>query len=279
VDQNTRQEVIKITARVVDTRTSDTVREIPAKVVRDNQTLIQFTAPTVHLGPGTDDPTANQLLRHANENPKVDVARSLIRSKPDSPFAVEVLVLPRSDPEFLNQPLEKLIAQATAREANVNDGRAFVPLKLGECYMIRLHNKADHETAVAVSVDGLDLFQFAEQKNETTGRSFTHSIIDKGATRVIAGWFRTLNRSDAFVTTEYGKGEASKFLRGSPKIGTITVTFSASWEKDKDMPQDEAVKGQLETKIGPPIRTGETAVLRTIGKVRDVVSVRYSKES
>ena len=60
-------------------------------------------------------------------------------------------------------------------------------------------------------------------------------------------WFRAgsgpRSASDTFLLMEYGKGAASRFLRGSPKIGTITVTFAASWAKDEDKPADEDDKG------------------------------------
>jgi hypothetical protein len=277
-DKDTHAQVIKITANIIETATQNVFRSIP-RIVRDARTLMEFTAPTVHLGAGADPNAVEQAIVHANENPSAHVQGPRIQSTADSPFSMELVVLPRSDAQFLDQPFARLIAQAQAREAALEEGRVFVRLKLGECYMIQVRNQAAFEAAIAVNVDGLDIFQFAEEKNPLTGNPFSHYIVGPGKTVVVPGWFRTTQRSDTFLLTEYGKGAASRFLRGSPKIGTITVTFAASWEKDEDKPADEGLKGGLETGFGPPVKTGGEPVVRKIGKPRDIVSAIHEEQA
>ena len=55
------------------------------------------------------------------------------------------------------------------------------------------------------------------------------------------------------------------------------VTFAAAWENDADKPGDEAGKGGSETGLGPPVKDSVKEVHRTIGAVRDVISIRYDK--
>ena len=135
--KETQLQVIKITANVIETATQNVFRSIPRIRASDPRVLVTFTAPTVHLGTGADLFVVQQAIAHANENPRAHVQGSRIQSKAGSPFSIEVVVLPRPDAEFLDQPFGKWVAQAQPSPAVLNEGRAFVGLKLGQCYMIQ----------------------------------------------------------------------------------------------------------------------------------------------
>ena len=67
----------------------------------------------------------------------------------------------------------------------------------------------------------------------------------------------------------------------SGRIGVLTVSFAASWDRDSDIPDDEkGVRSSSgnETGRGPEISGGEfKAVKRNIGVIREIVSVRYTR--
>jgi hypothetical protein len=306
-DNETRRETIKITARVVSASTGDAVREIPARVLRDNETVVRFTNPSFHISGSADDETINRSIRDAIEHPSVFTQGSRVQSDAGSPFSVELLVLPRSTSASGKLSAQTLLRQARARRAKAEEGFAFVPLGYGERFLLRINNDSDHEAAATIRIDGLSVFQFATEKNPLTGRPYTHKIVKPGKSRIIEGWFRTTKSADSFVTTDYGKGAASQVLRSPAKIGTITVTFApcldgtgpaqqasrpprpATSKGVKGFPKKDA-KGQpgsapkegppkrsLEVGFGEPVGTNSKPVTRTIGGIEDVVSIRYEK--
>ena len=71
-------------------------------------------------------------------------------------------------------------------------------------------------------------------------------------------------------------------LPNSTTVGTITATFAAAWPQDGFPPEDEASSrkdgdSRNATGKGPSIGTSFTEVVRSIGRLRVSVSVRYAK--
>jgi hypothetical protein len=67
-------------------------------------------------------------------------------------------------------------------------------------------------------------------------------------------------------------------LKNPAKIGSITVTFAAAWEKDSQKPRDEpATRQATEIVPGAPIDAPYKTVQRHIGAFRAAVTVRYDK--
>lgn len=66
-------------------------------------------------------------------------------------------------------------------------------------------------------------------------------------------------------------------LKPSANIGLITAAFSASWERDEDRPADEPELQGRGTGFGNNVNLKTEKVTRTIGQVRDVLSIRYGR--
>jgi hypothetical protein len=214
----------------------------------------------------------NKKIQILLEKPQVHVEKGKVFTAPGRPYAVELLV---------RAPGESV---ARTRPALVGKGKAFVDIRREEVYEIKVHNLADHEAAVTVSIDGLDVFTFSDDRDPKTGRSkFTHYIIPPRGTGALLGWHKTVDpkRKDnvlSFLVTEYGKGAASA-QKAVGKVGAITVTFAAAWKGD-DRPADEPTSrnaGGNETGFGPPRQVGFQEVRRTIGVVREVITVWYDR--
>src|SRR5262249_22455970 len=143
-----------------------------------------------------------------------------------SPFAIEVLV---------KAPDGKLQPGVPKEE----EGLAFVPIKRGEVYGVRLINNADHAAAVTLTIDGLNLFTFSDVKNPKTGLpKYTVVVVEAKKTATIRGWHRTNEVSEESLVTEYAKSAAAQ-IQSTGKIGVITAVFAAAWPKDAGPPADE----------------------------------------
>jgi hypothetical protein len=166
-------------------------------------------------------------------------------------------------------------APAEPRAARKEEGQAFVDIKRSEIYEIRLHNATTDEAGVTITIDGLDVFAFSEVRNpKTGGPKYTHYIIRPGKAETIVGWHLRDNPPDnysSFLVTEYGKGASSRAVsQARAKRGVITVTFAPAHKGKPRSAGDE-------TGFGPPRSVRVEPVQRTIGPVREVVSIRYTR--
>ena len=258
--------IVKLTIQVLD-RNDDVKSEYRAEV-RDNTTIAQVSGATVALSPKADKETRNAEIQKAIDNPTVHVSGTKVSATKESQFLVELLV--KSEPGGKGIP----------RAPVIEDGQAVVEIKRDEYYEIRIYNEASHETAVEAVIDGLNVFAFSDVKDENTEKTkYKYYILDPKKPSTIVGWHRTNQQSDSFVVTEYGKGASAKGQVTSGKTGVITITFAACSDHPEDLPTDDGARNASsnETGFGPPIRTDVQEVKRTIGAVREIVSIRYSR--
>lgn len=220
----------------------------------------------------TDLPPAerNKELEKSLDQPKVNIKGSQI-SAPDSPYSIEIFAAPKPG------------AQYTPRAATVQDGLAFVPLKRGEVFGIKLTNKSKFDAAVTLTIDGLNLYSFSDVKDPKTGRpKLTVVVVGAGEEVFLRGWHRTNVVSEEFVITEYAKS-ASAELKSTAPTGVITATFAAAWPKDQPPPEDEPKNPNGNARSADAVGRGAqfkqqfVEVQRDIGVVRATVSVRYTK--
>jgi hypothetical protein len=186
---------------------------------------------------------------------------SRVRASAKCPVAVEVLVDDR--------PLTPVIEKA----------RAFVPLKRDTTYCVRLINDSDMDVAVTLHIDGLSVFDFSE----TPG--LNHYLVPSKATAVVRGWYVTPERADSFRVTEYAKSAVAQRLKDDSQVGTITASFAAAWEKNKEPPAEELAArltwnrgDDVGTSRGPSVAQKLKVVERHVGVVRALISVQYSKK-
>jgi hypothetical protein len=270
--------LVKVTAEIID-QNGKRVDEKVAEV-RDTGMVAELLGATVALPPAASREKRNEILRQIIDKPSYTPAGTEIKSAPDRPFGVEILVTSKDQ-----APQEaKGWANVPARAPRDEDGQPFVDIKRDEVYAIRIHNDFEYdgtkyEAAVAVAIDGIDVFTFSEIRNPKTKQpKYTHYVCPPGQS-TIPGWHKTNERSDSFLVTEYGKGAVSKLANASRgKVGVITVRFALAWTGGV-IP--EAEKGARdvgnETGFGPPTKTELQEVARQVGVVRDVINVHYAR--
>jgi len=273
-DRATKTTAIQIRARIED-RQGETIVDLASRGVFDLTTIAALTGITL-IAPPTASPSEREKAIDKAldkiQSPCLEGTR--ISARAGSPYAIEILVGP--DPGDATSDLQAYKPRAAALD---KDGLAFVTIKQGEVYAVKVTNRADHDVAATLAIDGLTMFAFSENK------SYEVVIVPKGRQGVIPGWHITNERSDAFQVSEYAKSAVAKLLPTSSSIGTISVSFKAAWPKDADPPADEGEVKQGgrdadATARGKPVDPKDTRyneVVRNVGKLRESVSVHYNK--
>lgn len=263
------QVFVRITAKLVNTKTRLELAgvSVVSRAVHGNDALQRAFAPTAPLPPAADRQARNDELRKAIEKPHAEVAQTKVRSKADSPFAVEILVV--DDPQAPDPKAGAPVA--------LKDGLAFVDVRKGQSYRVKVHNGADFDVAVKLSVDGLDQFVFADKEHcKPDGTpQFEYLTIPRKSTYAIRGWFRNLKRADAFTVDDYAKGAVAELNASQGEVGVILVQFHAAWDTEAEL-RAESGKDAA-TRRGDPVTTDLKLVPKFVGVCRDQVSVRYLK--
>ncbi len=254
--------MVKLTAEVLD-RADERKLEFQAEL-RNSSDIARMLAVTAKLPqPDEGRKERNQELNRRLEKPDVEVSGSKVSAAPDSKYAVEILV--KSSPD----------EEARPRLAHKLNGQAFVDIKRGEIYEIRLYNDSTSEAAITVSIDGLDVFAFSEVRNGDRPK-YTHYFLQPHTSAELIGWHLRDNPPDnyaSFQVTEYGKGTSARQVvgRAQGKQGIITVTFAPCY---KGQPRSMAD----ETGLGPPRSVKvEPVTKRSFGPPLEIVNIRYTR--
>jgi hypothetical protein len=266
---------IKLTASLEDSFGSPVGNFNFSRVIRGEATFLELIPVPVALPPKGTEIERDKDVRKAFVDPKTDIQGSVIRSDPNKPYGIEILVNDKP------------------RAAEDKDGLAFVPIQRGESYSVRLINDSDLEAAVQLRIDGLSMFAFSELRqpdkdgkgnpNPKKGEPlYSVVIVGPKSSAIIPGWHVDNKKSDSFLVTEFAKSGAA-LLKPSGGVGTISATFQAAWEKDADPPADEPGKKRGvgsgdATGRGPEVAKEYKEVQRELGVIRDVISVRYTRE-
>jgi hypothetical protein len=269
---------INLTASVVDDNGLPLGNLNFNREMRGEATFVTLLPLAVALPPDGTELERDAALRTAfnKKTRKTDIQGSVIRSDPNKPYAVEIVV------------------DGKAREAEEKDGLAFVPIQRGESYAVRLINDSELEAAVQLRIDGLSMFAFSKQRQpdkDARGRDnpnkgeplYSVVIVPSKSSAVIPGWYINSEKTDRFLVTEFARSGAA-LLKPTGGIGTINATFQAAWEKDADPPKDEPGKKRGvgsgdATGRGPRIEKKYQEVQRELGVIRDAISVRYTREA
>ena len=157
----------------------------------------------------------------------------------------------------------------------VRDGAPFLNVEPGEIIAVRIIDNADHDLASTVMIDGLSMFAFRDDKADKD----EHVVIGARSAGDVLGWFRNSKRSSVFLVADLPRDHPkAAFLKNPARIGSITVTFAAAWERDSQKPADEPLTRQAaEIVPGAPIDAPYKTVNRHIGVHRAAVTVRYDK--
>jgi hypothetical protein len=229
-----------------------------------NVEIVKLLAMQVDLSKKTKaSPQAqNRELKKQLQKPPLHLDGRKVKTTKQSKYAVEVFVQPGGKGEF-------------APAAPKDKGLPFVELKRGDVYKLRLHNADRIEAAASVTIDGVDAFQFFEP---TKGRPTSFLIPPAGA-RDVKGWPRGTESYNEFLVGSYSKSAAAAVLRGSAKLGTITVCFFPCWTGKTPPPEydDARSGGDSGTGFGKEVREKTDVVRRTFGPLAASVTIRYSK--
>jgi hypothetical protein len=230
--------------------------DIPPDATLKQQTAI--IAPLLDTDPPVSDtPPQSPFFPDGN----------VLRTKSESPFGLEVLV--QKDGQFVSLPITD------------DDGQPFVAIARDEIYAIRVVNDAPYDVAVTLRIDGINIFEFGDHKQD-----YSYFIIGGGKSAVIKGWHRTNKVSDSFLVTEYSRSPAAKVLQPESRVGLITAEFKAAWRTGQPPPSDESAswRGELTlsksadaTGFGPQTDAEYGVAQRIVGKLRTNLAIRYSR--
>jgi hypothetical protein len=264
--------VLKVEARMMNMK-GEKLLDLQAEL-RGYEVIARLIGPNADLNKDIrgDAGDRNAALRKKIEAPGAFIEGSKVKASERSLCSVEVLI------------------GGVARPAEKIKGLPFVSLKKGDEYVVRIFNPGPHEAAVSLTIDGLDMFILSDFKNPTTGAPrYTHLIVPPGKSLDIKGWFHNLTKSSPFQVVDFkdcalakATGDAA-LLVGNPKVGTLTVCYHTTWTGD-DPPAGSTGKadtsdpcdGTESAKGFGPSKKSQL-IKRTIGALREVVSIRYRK--
>jgi hypothetical protein len=240
--------------------------------VTNTQDVAGLGGGTLSVPPKAPAAEKNQTVLDSLDNKpglfELDGAK--IRPK-GAPYAIEMLVAPKpygdqAPPQSAFQP----------RAVTVREGFPFLKVQSGEAVAVRIINEADHDVASTVTIDGLSMFAFRDDKADKS----EHLVIEPHRAGDALGWYRNDKKSSVFLVSDLPADHPKAGLLKNPaKIGSITVTFAAAWEKDNQKPKDEPETRQAAEIIpGAPIDVPYQTVKRKIGVFRAAVTVRYDKQ-
>lgn len=275
--------VIKVKVRIIEKEFSEDLLTVPLDVTLDQtRTVAEMLQVTASLPPEGSKTQRNQMLDQSLQRPSVHIhgpGRTLVSSSAGSPYSVEVLVRPAAGGSLAAAP----------RSARAENGLAYVDIQRGELYEVRIHNRSGADVAVAVSIDGLGAFHFADARHRgKDGRPiYNHFIVYRegyvldgqpyDGTGTIVGWFQKLAPPDnylSFLVTGYGQGAVSKAgIKARGKVGQIHAQFSKCYPlRDGANP-----RSGNETGFGPPRSVRHKAVRYEIEPPHEFVTIRYTR--
>jgi hypothetical protein len=250
---------LEILAQILDGNGNELV-DLPISVF--GSAVLQISgASGVDIPPMMPEKQRQEKMIEQVKNPPTSTDQGKTKPTAASPFSVEILVVKGNQ-------LEKRPATLDQQK------RANVDLHQGEEYVVRLHNTANFETAVTLTIDGVDMFVDA-----TDAPPNSRIIVAPGKYADVPGWYISKTSTKAFQIGGYEQSVAKR-VGNSTGIGTITAAFRASWDPNGKRPDDEpagAPKGGKATNQGRDLAKNYELVTRDFGDVRSVVSVRYDR--
>lgn len=262
VDAESKVQGVKITARLVD-GDGTTLSEFPSRFIFGQEVVPRLLGLTVQTPPMANDHARSDAFKQALDNqksktPSHHTAGTRVTAGAGSPFGIELLA--------------KRSGQYRAQSVTTGErGLPFVELKRDDIYAIRLSNQADHDAAVKVTIDGLNVFAFSD-----TAADATYWLVPKKSSLTVQGWHKNNKTSVEFKVIDFPATAAAKLnFKPSETVGTISASFAAAWTGDADKPADE--RSNRGTGFGDDIVVETRRVERILGNTRAVISLRYER--
>ena len=233
-DAKTNMTALAILAARLTDRSGKELLELQSRAIFDLTTIAAVTGVTMVAPVNTSrierDQAVDQALKTIQKPAKKG---TMISASESSPYAIEILVGP--DPGSGTPDRSKY----RARAANIDrDNLAFLNIARGEVYAVRALNKSKFDAAMTLTIDGLNMFAFSDNK------AYEFAIIPAASEGIILGWHRNNEVSDAFQVSEYSKSAVFKQMPNSSSIGTIHVSFPGPpGPRTAHRPEDEFPPG------------------------------------
>ncbi len=232
---------------------------------------------TTYLPPNRSEKEQIIEIKDKVDKPACPLDGTRILAGKGAPFAVEILVAPETTEK-------RKASDYKVKQPKDQKGLAFVPIKRGEAYAVRLHNLSDYDVAVDLRLDGLNMYYFSEPRNAKGSRSYYYVVVGPKTHVDIRGWFVTLNDSDEFLVVPREKSVIAQANAGNPaEVGTITAIFHRAWDRKAGHPADEPANANEHSLSGDATGRGQRfqekyiEVDYAVGTFRGSVSVRYTK--
>ena len=253
---------VKLITRIVDADDGTTLGEFP-RFIFGAESVPRLLGLNVSSKGGSDPKVQSVSFKKSVQSPETFLAGTLVAASPVSPYSVEVLVLRHG--------------KYVALPANVDSqSRPFAPLAKNDIYAIRLSNKSDHDAAVRLTIDGVNAFEFSEQSPQPAYWVVPKGLDGKPGTLLVKGWGKSSSHSIEFKVVDFPESAAARIKLQPSQTGLISASFAACWENESDRPRSEG--RTRATGFGNEIVDPKTSVKRSIGQVRDVVSIRYERD-
>jgi hypothetical protein len=224
-------------------------------VTPGQQDLVKLLAMTADLAKVPGNAPRDMEIKKALNRPSLRFDGSKIKVSAASPYAVEMLVRQEGGPVLKALPAKEV------------KGQAFVEIKKGEEYALRLHNTSKSEVAVSVTVDGVDAFHFFEP---AANRPEVF-LIPPGKTRLISGWPRTSAVKSA------GKVLDEKFAGIKRTIGPLTAALSVRYSSSGASNRLATSQGKVGPVTGDLPQARQSAFL--VGPFADSAAAKALKPS
>jgi len=241
--------------------------DLPGHKPGNNEIIVKTVGIQVDLSKKTkaSHEDQNHEIKRQMETPPLKIDDCKVKTSAESPYAVEVLVRGEYEKEF------KLVTPVNKD----GKGNAFVPLKRGHVYKLRLHNNTKYEAAASVTIDGVDAFQFFEPAAKRPG-SF---LVKESGTREVTGWTRGTESENEFLVGAFSKSAAAQVLKSNAKLGTIVVCFKPCWTGNKPPAEYDGSRSVEPngTGLGNEVKKKTNVMPRTLGPLVASIVIRYNK--
>lgn len=254
---------VKLVTRLVDAEDGTTLGEFP-RFVFGPESVPRLLGLTFSSKGGSDPKIQSVSFKKSVQSPEVFLTGALVSASPVSPYSVELLILKSGQ------------YQAIPMSSDAQK-RPLAPLSKNDVYAIRLMNNSDHDAAVRVTIDGVNTFEFSEQSPRPNYWIVPQSKDGKPGTTTIRGWDRSNAKSVEFKVVDFPDSAAAKIKLQPSQVGMISASFAACWENENDRPRSEG--RTRATGFGNEIIDQKTLIKRHVGQVRDVISIRYERDS
>jgi hypothetical protein len=276
-DPDSRAVAVKVTFEL-ENEDGEKVGQPFSHVVLGEGVMAELFGTTASFSPESSPQERGVTLTGSIRRPTVAVEGSRVASREGNQFAIEVLAADRPEDDDDLSGLRYRPLRSRSR-----GGLAFVEVKPGQFYAVRLLNGSDADAAVTLSIDGLSAFTLSKDKNEDGLPSYSHLLVPARSNIVVKGWFLRGDETSLFTVTGFGDSVARGKGSSLADVGTITATFAACTRpKPRPVPPSAAADDAEGPRSSPPA-TGKGPVVRVaygfaerkIGAILDIVSVRY----